>query len=167
MWRTPTETASRMKRTCSGAVVRRLVPRPMRGTSTPASRSVLTSLRLGLRERLVEQLESPLELLTGGGQRWQEPEDVAVEAAGDEDARAPGAGHGLHQQCDPQRCPRLLVERLAARVGAYAEAHEHPPPLEELIAKGSRLRGVRGLTAASGPLMWGRPTSAARTHRVV
>ena len=31
MWRTPAATASRTKRTCSRAVVRRLVPRPMRG----------------------------------------------------------------------------------------------------------------------------------------
>src|SRR5262245_5799194 len=48
MWRMPAATASRTKLTWSGAVVRRLVPRPTRGTSTPASRKVLIPRRLGL-----------------------------------------------------------------------------------------------------------------------
>jgi hypothetical protein len=41
MWRTPAAIAWRANVTCSGAVVRQLLPRPMRGTSTPASRKLV------------------------------------------------------------------------------------------------------------------------------
>src|SRR3954469_16482836 len=40
MWRTPAAIASRMNVVCSGVYLSRFVPRPMRGTSVPARRSV-------------------------------------------------------------------------------------------------------------------------------
>src|SRR5215211_4208939 len=59
MWRTPSATAWRTNSTCSDAVVRRLVPRPTRGTSTPASLKVLITTRLGLDRTSTRTLNHP------------------------------------------------------------------------------------------------------------
>src|SRR5215217_273409 len=60
MWRTPAATASRTKVTWFGAVVRRLVPRPMRGTSTPASRQELIPSKARTERRAAPEPQPPL-----------------------------------------------------------------------------------------------------------
>src|SRR3712207_3853709 len=92
MWRTPAATASRTKLTCSRAGVRRWVPGPMRGTSTPGGgKFVIGAVAQSLVDRL-GQLRAD-RIRAGGQQRRKERDGQALgRAAPERGARraAPG-----------------------------------------------------------------------------
>src|SRR3954471_18527253 len=158
--------------------VRRIPVSRTAGVAAPASRSMRPLAGACVAKRLLEEAETALELLVCRGERRQQPDDVAVEAAREQDEPllACGRGDGLRRltvsldELEREHRPEaahLADDRIArgdfvepcAQQAADLVAARAKAGSRQLVERRKRRRAADGITAEGA-------AEAARVHRV-